>query len=96
MGGEQVTTNRIEGFWAGLKRQIHGTHHAVSRKHLHRYVSEAEFKYNNRNLSDADRMVKLIQSSESRRLTYEEQIKNRDEAGHFVYGNRAYPKTFSR
>jgi hypothetical protein len=42
--GDQVTTNRIEGFWAGLKRQISGTHHSVSRKHLHRYVSEAEFK----------------------------------------------------
>jgi transposase-like protein len=35
--GVQVTTNRIEGFWAGLKRQIGGTHHSVSRKHLHRY-----------------------------------------------------------
>ncbi|MEO8910466.1 MAG: IS1595 family transposase [Gemmatimonadaceae bacterium] len=97
LDGEQVTTNRIEGFWAGLKRQLHGTHHSVSRKHLHRYVSEAEFKYNNRNLSDAGRMVKLIQSCENRRLTYEEQISNRDpETGAFIYGNRAYPKTFSR
>ena len=75
MDGEQVTTNRIEGFWAGLKRQIKGTHHAVSKKHLHRYVSEVEFKYNNRNLSDADRMVKMIQACEQRRLTYAEQIK---------------------
>jgi len=44
LDGTQVTTNRIEGFWAGLKRQLHGTHHAVSRKHLHRYLSEAEFQ----------------------------------------------------
>lgn len=88
MDGEQVTTNRIEGFWAGMKRQIKGTHHAVSRKHLHRYVSEAEFKYNNRNLSDADRMVKLIQSCENRRLTYEQQISTRDSGtGQFTYGN---------
>ena len=49
----QVTTNRIEGFWAGLKRQIGGTHHSDSRKHLHRYLSEAEFKYNNRKHTDA-------------------------------------------
>lgn len=42
--GDCITTNTIEGFWAGLKRQIGGTHHAVTRKHLHRYVSEAEFK----------------------------------------------------
>jgi len=44
LDGTQVTTNRIEGFLAGLKRQLHGTHHAVSRKHLHRYLSEAEFQ----------------------------------------------------
>jgi transposase-like protein len=69
--GEQVTTNRIEGFWAGLKRQLHGTHHSVSRKHLHRYLSEAEFKYNNRKLTDGERTVKLIQAaSDNRRLTY--------------------------
>ncbi|HEY2852115.1 MAG TPA: IS1595 family transposase [Gemmatimonadaceae bacterium] len=53
--GVQVTTNRIEGFWANLKRQIGGTHHAVSRKHLHRYLSEAEFKYNNRGINDGER-----------------------------------------
>jgi transposase-like protein len=96
MDGEQVTTNRIEGFWAGLKRQLHGTHHSVSRKHLHRYVSEVEFKYNNRHLDDGERTVKLIQAADNRRLTYEEQISNRDDTGHFVYGNRAYPKTFSK
>jgi hypothetical protein len=72
--GEQITTNRIEGFWAGLKRQLHGTHHAVTRKHLHRYVSEVEFKYNNRGLSDGERTVKLIQACDHRRLTYREQV----------------------
>jgi len=83
--GEQVTTNRIEGFWAGLKRQVHGTHHSVSRKHLHRYVAEVEFKYNNRGLTDADRMVKLIQASGNRRLTYKEQTANRDpQTGYFI------------
>lgn len=97
MNGEQVTTNRIEGFWAGLKRQLHGTHHSVSRKHLHCYVSEAEFKYNNRHLNDGERTVKLIQAADNRYLTYAEQTSNRDpETGAFIYGNRAYPKTFTR
>jgi hypothetical protein len=81
-----VTTNRIEGFWAGLKRQINGTHHAVSRKHLHRYVSEVEFKYNNRRLTDADRMVKLIQSSENRRLTHADQVSRHTANGDIRYG----------
>jgi transposase-like protein len=83
--GVQVTTNRIEGFWAGLKRQLHGTHHSVSRKHLHRYLSEAEFKYNNRKLSDGERTVKLIQACDNRRLTYREQAdKNRDAKGRYT------------
>ncbi len=83
--GTQVTTNRIEGFWAGVKRQLNGTHHAVSRKHLHRYLSEADFKYNNRKLTDGERTVKLIQAAEGRRLTYREQAnKNRDALGRFT------------
>lgn len=89
LDGTQVTTNRIEGFWAGLKRQLHGTHHSVSRKHLHRYVSEVEFKYNNRKLTDGERTVKLIQAADHRRLTYAEQTTDRDpETGHFIYGHR--------
>jgi transposase-like protein len=85
LDGVQVTTNRIEGFWAGLKRQLHGTHHSVSRKHLHRYLSEAEFKYNTRGLSDGERTVKLIQACDNRRLTYRAQAdKNRDAKGRFT------------
>ena len=82
--GLQVTTNRIEGFWSLLKKQIHGTHTSVSRKHLQRYVSEVEFKYNNRNLSDGERTVKLIQSCDHRRLTYKELIVNRDRRGRIL------------
>lgn len=83
--GTQVTTNRIEGFWAGLKRQLLGTHHAVSRKHLHRYLSEAEFKYNSRDLTDGERTAKLIRFTVSRRLTYRQQVaKNRDRFGRFT------------
>jgi transposase-like protein len=82
---EQVTTNRIEGVWANMKRQIGGTHHSVTRKHLHRYVSEVEFKYNNRKLTDGERTVKLIQASEHRRLTYRQQAdKNRDAMGRYT------------
>lgn len=82
----QVTTNRIEGFWAGVKRQIHGTHHSVSRKHLHRYLSEAEFKYNTRKLNDGERTVKLIRATVNRRLTYAQQIaRPRDAKGRYTW-----------
>lgn len=83
--GTQVTTNRIEGVWAGFKRQIGGTHHSVSRKHLHRYASEVEFKYNTRDLTDGERTVKLIQGAEGKRLTYKQQSsKNRDAQGRYT------------
>lgn len=68
-----VTTNRIESFWAGLKRQINGTHHSVSKKHLHRYVSEVEFKYNSRDLNDGERTQLVIRASDGKRLTYKQQ-----------------------
>jgi transposase-like protein len=84
--GEQITTNRIEGFWARLKRQLHGTHHAVTREHLHRYACDAEFKYNNRQLNDGDRTAKLIQASETRRFTYKEQVaRPRDAKGRYTW-----------
>jgi transposase len=41
-------TNRIEGFWAHLKRGISSTHISVSRKHLQKYVDEFGFRYNTR------------------------------------------------
>lgn len=57
----------------------------MSRKHLHRYLSEAEFKYNSRGLNDGERTVKLIQAADHRRLTYKQQTsKNRDDKGRFT------------
>ena len=38
----------IEGFWSIVKRRIVGTFHKVSKKYLHLYVSEFEFRHNQR------------------------------------------------
>lgn len=43
-----VNTNSIESFWAIIKRGIIGQYHQVSVKHLHKYIAEFVFKYNNR------------------------------------------------
>lgn len=43
---EDTHTNTIESFWAILKRGIAGTHIWVSAKHLQKYLSEFEFRYN--------------------------------------------------
>lgn len=44
-----ISTNSVEGFWAQLKRSIHGTHIHVSHKHLPKYLGEFEFRHNRRN-----------------------------------------------
>lgn len=43
-----IHTQGLEGFWSLLKRGIIGSFHQVSVKHLDRYISEFQFKFNNR------------------------------------------------
>jgi transposase-like protein len=63
-------TNTVEGFFSILKRGVNGTYHHVSRAHLHRYLSEFDFRYNSRDLSDAERTVRALADSEGKRLKY--------------------------
>lgn len=65
-----VHTNTVEGFFSLLKRRIIGTHHAVSKGHLHRYVGEAAYLYNTRKLEDGERTVLAIRSANGKRLRY--------------------------
>jgi transposase-like protein len=67
-----VYTNTAESFFSLLKRGVIGTFHHVSRKHLHRYVSEFEFRWNTRRMDDGARLRELVQSGEGKRLTYAE------------------------
>ena len=69
-----VTTNTVEGFFALLKRGIYGTFHSVSKKHLHRYVSEFEFRYNTRHMDDGERIARVIRKAEGKRLLYRNQL----------------------
>jgi hypothetical protein len=47
-----VHTGTIDGYWGLLKRGIIGSYHQVSIKHLHRYLSEFQFKWNHRKAQD--------------------------------------------
>lgn len=67
-----VYTNTAESFFALLKRGIYGVFHAVSKKHLHRYVSEFEFRWNTRQIDDGKRLRLAIQGAEGKRLMYYE------------------------
>lgn len=68
-----VYTNTAESFFAILKRGVNGVYHHVSEAHLHRYLSEFDFRYNNREASgvdDAERTRRAIAGAEGKRLMY--------------------------
>jgi len=69
---DTVTTNSVEGFFSRVKRSLNGTYHAVSREHLHRYMSQFEFAHNTRELTDGDRAALLLQKTSGKRPTYRE------------------------
>lgn len=52
-----VHTGTIDGYWGLLKRGIIGSFHQVSIKHLHRYLSEFQFRWNNR---ESQQMFALV------------------------------------
>jgi transposase-like protein len=69
-----VTTNTVEGFWGLLKKRIGATHHSVSLRHMHRYVSEACFLWNTRHFSDGDRLRMAVIRGEGKRLYYRRHV----------------------
>jgi transposase-like protein len=67
-------TNTIEGFFSILKRGVYGTYQHVSEAHLHRYLSEFDFRYNNREkvgIGDVERADRALIGAKGKRLTYE-------------------------
>ncbi|MCA1709015.1 MAG: IS1595 family transposase, partial [Actinobacteria bacterium] len=65
-----VSTNQAEGFFSQLKRSLDGTHHHVSKVHLHRYLAEFDFRYSTRKMNDTVRMHRLVSQAAGRRLSY--------------------------
>jgi transposase-like protein len=74
----QVHTNGLENFWSLLKRGLNGTYVAVEPFHLHRYLDEQMFRFNNRKdengrrLSDAERFTLALSQIAGKRLTFAE------------------------
>ena len=70
----EVHTNTIEGYFLIFKRGMRGVYQHCAKKHLHRYMSEFEFRYNNRaanGIDDAMRARAIIKSVAGKRLTYQ-------------------------
>jgi hypothetical protein len=72
--GGFMHTNTIESFFAIMKRGVYGNFHSVSEVHLHRYLSEFDFKYNHRSAlgyDDAERADALLRGAKGKRLFYQ-------------------------
>ncbi len=65
-----ITTNAVEGYFANLKRGINGVYHHVGKRHLHRYLTEFDFRYNARDITDGERAERALKGSAGKRLTY--------------------------
>jgi transposase-like protein len=69
-----LNTNTAESFFSLLKRGVYGTFHHVSKKHLHRYCSEFDFRWNGRKITDAERRTLALKQVEGKRLMYRQPI----------------------
>lgn len=63
-------TNSAENFFSILKRGLIGTYQNVSEAHLGRYLSEFDFRYTNRKISDQERAMQALKGIGGKRLTY--------------------------
>ncbi len=69
-----VHTNGLENFWSLLKRTLKGTYTFVEPWHLHRYLDEQAFRYDERKDEQGDRgrFMKVARGCAGKRLTYNE------------------------
>ncbi|HSR66315.1 MAG TPA: IS1595 family transposase [Acidobacteriota bacterium] len=67
----EVHVNTAESYFALLKRGIAGAFHHVSRKHLHRYLAEFDFRWNHRKLDDFQRALAALLRTPGKRLMYQ-------------------------
>jgi len=65
-----IYTNFAESYFSLLKRGILGTFHHVSERHMERYLSEFDFRWNMRGEDDGMRTIAAIQNAEGKRLLY--------------------------
>jgi hypothetical protein len=73
VGKDGQTTNAVENFFGNFKRSMRGTYRKCDAQHLQRYVTEFEFRHNNRSglgVDDQTRAANLLKGIEGKRLTY--------------------------
>jgi transposase-like protein len=70
---DDVHTNSAEGYFSIFKRGMRGIYQHCAEKHLHRYLAEYDFRYNNRvrlGCDDVERTNRTLRGIVGKRLTY--------------------------
>jgi transposase-like protein len=70
---EPIHTNTVEGYYSVFKRGMKGIYQHCKEKHLHRYLAEFDFRYNNRvrlGCDDVERTERALKGVVGKRLTY--------------------------
>jgi len=71
--GISIGINGAEGFYSVFKRGMKGVYQHCAEKHLHRYLSEFDFRHSNRSklgVEDLERAAKIIKGAKGKRLVY--------------------------
>lgn len=71
VGKHGQTTNNLENYFSIFKRGMKGVYQHCREKHLQRYLTEFDFRYNNREVTDFERAETLLRGIIGKRLTYE-------------------------
>jgi transposase-like protein len=73
LSGISIGINGAEGFYSVFKRGMKGVYQHCAEKHLHRYLSEFDFRHSNRTalgVEDLERAAKIIEGAKGKRLVY--------------------------
>jgi len=68
-----IHSNTVEGYFSIFKRGMKGIYQHCAEKHLHRYLAEFDFRYNNRvafGIDDVQRADRALKGIVGKRLTY--------------------------
>lgn len=68
--GGWAHVNTAEARFSLMKRAVFGTHHSISEAHLARYLTEWDFKWNTRKITDGERAALIAKGITGKRLTY--------------------------
>lgn len=69
----EIHTNTVENYFSVFKRGMKGTYQHCSKKHLHRYLAEFDYRYNHRSangIEDGERATIALRGVTGKRLTY--------------------------